>query len=146
MSKKIFLLRHADYKPDKKDPELSEDGKLQADILAEKIKSNLNGNIENVTIWTSSANRAKGTAEIIQKKLQLLREPIEHDKLWSGKGGHGEDFDWLKNELDNFSGEVLVIVSHLEYVHRFPRKLGFGSNEAKYAQGVLIQDGDCVNF
>ena len=92
-----------------------------------------------VVIWTSSANRAKETAQIIKQEMQLA-EMIIHEKLWSDNQ-HRQDFDWLQKELDNFTEGNLVIVSHLEYVRQFPERLGFNRNNAGYAEGVLIEDG-----
>ncbi|NVN96712.1 histidine phosphatase family protein [Candidatus Nomurabacteria bacterium] len=143
-SKKIFLLRHADYIGGVEDPGLSEKGKEQARNLAAKIKANLNGDTENVTIWTSPACRARETAEIIKEKLACLYF-VEKSNLWSDKK-HRQDFNWFKNQLDNFQDEVLIVVSHLEYVQQFPEILGFSENEASYAQGVLIEDRVCNDF
>ncbi len=98
-----------------------------------------------VTIWSSSANRAQETAQIIKQEMQLAEMWIA-EKLWSDNR-HPHDFNWLKEKLDNFSGEILIIVSHLEYVREFPAyKLGFAGNNAGYAQGVKIENGKCENI
>lgn len=137
----IFLLRHASYSGGGRNPGLSEDGKRESLELAQKIKSNLNGNGE-IIIWSSPANRAKETAEIIQQEMQLA-ELVIHEELWSDNW-HQEDFDWLKNAIDEFDGETLIIISHLEYVRGFPSKMGFDHNNAGYAQGVKIENDECV--
>lgn len=143
-SKKIFLLRHADYLDGVENPGLSDYGKQQAKKLAVKIKSNLNGDNENVTIWTSPANRAIETAQIIKDELSCLYF-VEKSNLWSDNK-HAYDFDWFKEQLDNFQDEVLVVISHLEYVQQFPEKFGFFENNAGYARGVLIENNKCVDF
>lgn len=144
MGKVIFLVRHADYSGGGSDPAISEYGKNQALDLATKIKAEILGIDESVTIWSSSAQRAQGTAEIIKQEMQLA-ELVTEEKLWSDNR-HYEDFDWLKEKLDGFQEGILIIVSHLEYVRGFPGKIGFGTNGAGYAQGVKIQDGQCVVF
>jgi phosphohistidine phosphatase SixA len=143
-SKKIFLLRHADYLGGVENPGLSDYGKQQAKKLAVKIKSNLNGDNENVTIWTSPANRAIETASIIKEQFPDA-DFNEHEKLWSDNK-HRYDFDWFKDQLDDFKEGVLVVISHLEYVQQFPERLGFFENDADYARGVLIENNECVDF
>ena len=130
------------------DQPLSLEGKKQARNLALKIRSNLRGKDSDITIWTSTANRAQETAQIINQELNA-KNFIEFEYLWSDgitDSGHKQDFQWLESEIDNFNGEVLIIISHLEYVQRFPEVFGFSENDAKYAQGVLIEDGRCINF
>lgn len=144
MAKRIYLLRHASYASGNSDPGLSSYGEKQALELANKIISDINNPDEKVEIWTSSANRANETAEIIQKTMQVDSLQVK-EKLWSDCDHH-EDFGWLKGMLDEFEGENLIIVSHLEYVRLFPKEIGFGINHAEYAEGVKIADGQCVNF
>jgi phosphohistidine phosphatase SixA len=141
--RKIFLVRHADYAFGD-DPGLSDLGKEQALNLANKIKANLNSDNGSVVIWTSSAKRAKETAQIIKQELSLAQITAE-EKLWSDKR-HPHDFNWLKNQLNSFNGENLIIVSHLEYVREFPEQLGFNQNKSGYAEGVLICGGKCENL
>jgi phosphohistidine phosphatase SixA len=50
--------------------------------LAQNIKANLNGDSGNVTIWASTAKRAKGTAEIIRQELGVSKL-VEYEELWS---------------------------------------------------------------
>lgn len=139
---KIFLVRHADY--DGNGPVLSDYGKQQSLELANKIKASLNGDTGTVTIWTSSANRAKETAQIIKQEMQLA-EMIVEEKLWSDNR-HPYDFDWLEEQLDEFKGDNLIIVSHLEYVRQFPGTIGFHENNAGYAGGVMIHNNKCIDF
>lgn len=143
-SKKIFLLRHADYLAGVENPGLSDQGKQQAKNLAGKIKANLNGDSENITIWTSPANRAVETALIIKEQFPDA-DFNEHEKLWSDNK-HRYDFDWFKDQLGNFKNGVLIVLSHLEYIQEFPEMIGFRQNDAGYAQGILIEDGKCIDF
>lgn len=142
MAKQIFLVRHADYSGGGPDPEISEQGKYDALKLAKNIKAALLPG--SVTIWSSSANRAVGTAQIVKEEMQLAEMVIE-EKLWSDNK-HPQDFPWLKGKIEDFEGDVLIIVSHLEYVRQFPQMLGFRSNDAGYTSGVKIENGQCTDF
>ena len=142
MLKQIFLVRHADYCGGGLDPVLSEYGKRQSLDLAKKINASLG--IGDVTIWSSSANRARETAEIIKQEMQLAEMVIE-GLLWSDSY-HPHNFTWLKEKIDSFEGDILIIVSHAEYVREFPSMIGFRENGAGYAQGVKIEDKKCVGF
>lgn len=144
MAKKIFLVRHADYEGGGPDPGLSDYGMRQSVELAKKIKASLNGDDGTITIWTSSANRAKETAQIIKQEMQLAEMLVE-EKLWSDQR-HQHDFDWLKEKLNEFEGDNLIIVTHLEYVREFPAQLSFHRNYAGYAEGVLISGTSCIDF
>jgi len=137
---KLFLLRHALDEGYEGDPFLCERGIEQARELAESIALNLNGDNEDITIWTSPSKRTKGTALIIWEKFPKATF-VEHEKLWSDED-HSYDFDWLENQLNNFHGKILIIISHLEYVCYFPeKKLGFKDIRASCAGGLLIENG-----
>lgn len=133
---KIFLVRHADYDGGA-DPSLSNKGKQQSVTLGQKIKGKLAEG--DITIWTSSAARASETAQLIKEEMQLANLQV-FPQLWSDND-HSHDFAWLKRKLDDFNGDNLIIVSHLEYVRQFPSLLGFRQNEAGYAQGIVIENG-----
>ncbi|QQS22701.1 histidine phosphatase family protein [bacterium] len=139
----IFLVRHAAY-ANGPNPGLSECGKEQSLRLAKKIKRSINEAGCEITIWSSSANRAVETAQIIRQEMQLA-EMIVEEKLWSDNS-HREDFEWLKQKLEGHKGGVLIIVSHFEYVRLFPAEIGFKCNSAGYAEGVKIENGNCVDF
>lgn len=146
MEQKILLLRHAKKESGSGDISLSLEGQIQARILAKKILSELRG--KNVTIWTSSANRAVETSTIIKEEIEKevsITELISLPELWSDND-HSYSFRWLKEKINLFTGENLVIISHLEYVREFPEILGFRENNAGYAQGVMIENGKCTDF
>jgi phosphohistidine phosphatase SixA len=138
----LFLLRHAEYNDDEPNGTLSDYGRQQSERLANSLKKVLNGNP--VTIWTSSASRAKETAEIIKEALGVA-EVIVEEKLWSDNR-HVYDFRWLKEKLGNFNEGNLVIISHMEYVQEFPRILGYPQNSARKATGVHIVNRKCELF
>lgn len=146
MEQKIFLLRHAKKESGSGDISLSPEGKIQAKALAKKILSELKS--KNVTIWTSSAKRAVETSMIVKEEIEKeisIIELISLPELWSDND-HSYSFRWLKEKINQFNDGNLIIISHLEYVQKFPEILGFCENEAGYAQGVLIEDGKCINF
>lgn len=135
----LILVRHAHYKPYRSlDLPLSEDGLEQAKCLAQKIKEEVGQ--DDITIWTSTAQRAKDTALAVKSELFLVKEFQEFEKLWSG---YNQDFKWLLNKLQNaeITG-TLIIVTHQEYVRVFPRYLGFKRNEASYAEGIVIKNNE----
>lgn len=144
--KKLFLLRHASFdNTNDDDPPLSDVGKWQAGSLAESIEENLSGDISDITIWTAPSKRAKETALIIFERFPSAKF-IEYQKLWSDHD-HKHDFNWLANELDNFDGKILIIISHLGYVCDFPKeKLGFDDIRASCAQGILVENGQQSHF
>ena len=143
---KLFLFRHALYENDYNydDPKLSERGKIQAKELAENIEANLNGDNKDITIWTSPAIRAKETALIIKEKFPTAAY-VEYEKLWADRD-HRCDFDWLENQLNNFQGEILIIISHLKYVCDFPKRLGFDNINVGCAGGILVENENYTYF
>ncbi|MFZ2072465.1 MAG: phosphoglycerate mutase family protein [Minisyncoccia bacterium] len=146
IDRKIFLLRHASYvNNDSLNPVLSSSGKEQASNLARKIKAELNKFSGSIVIWTSPAQRANETAQIIKQELQSA-EIVEKEKLWEDSYHCNKDFLWLEKSLNCFYGEVLIIISHQDYVNDFPETIEFRRNNASYAQGVLIHKGECHNF
>ena len=124
-------------------PRLSDIGKKEALCLANEIKKILNGN-SNVTIWTSSSNASKETAEII-KEVISSNELVEYKELWCRVNTASEDFDWLEKKLKiDSQGENLIIVAELEYVQRFPRIFGFSGNGSMPGEGVLMKTKEHV--
>lgn len=139
MKFRLFLVRHADYSGNRENPFLSDAGKIQAERLALVISRILGE--ESAELWSSTANRASQTADILKENiLPNISSEIDFKAgLWCDEY-HKHDFAWLKSELDGFKGENLIIVSHLDYVQEFPATLGLPYNNASYASGVLIED------
>lgn len=138
-SKIVYLLRHAAYEGPVADPSLSLHGVRQAGVLGRIVLDDLKGVVP--VIWSSTAKRASETALAINAVFGNLEMTL-FEKLWSDKE-HNHDFEWLEKEIDSFDGKALIIVSHLEYVQDFPSFLGFAPNDARYAQGVCLEDGEC---
>lgn len=141
-TKKLFLIRHGDpnYDKDQNDLGLSDSGKEQINKLALVLSKNLGK--RPVILWTSSAPRAIETAEIIKKFLNVEMFEMK-EKLWSDNK-HTQDFEWFEKEINRHhqNKSVLIIISHLEYVQRFPSFLNsyFELNNSDRACGVLIED------
>lgn len=112
--KKLVLVRHGSYGGD---DHLSSDGRRQIEVLAEKLKTFVNG--DSVVILTSIADRARESAEILSSFFGVEYE--QHEILWSGNG-HLEDFDGTLNLIRSNSskGDILILVTHYEYVEYFP--------------------------
>ena len=77
---------------------------------------------------SSSARRAKESAEILSAKLNLTFELV--DLLWSGPDdkvdGGDPDFRAVLDLISKHpnQAEVVVLITHFEYVENFPRFLG----------------------
>jgi phosphohistidine phosphatase SixA len=138
---KVILVRHADYNlATGNNPEISEKGKVQTTKLAGAIKKFLkDGGIH--TIWTSPAARALQTANILAAELCINVE-LCHEKLWSDNT-HTPDFSWLQQMVGEYADipplcDVLIIVTHLEYVQQFPAYIGLKENQAAYTCGIVM--------
>jgi len=119
---------------------LTGDGENQALDLAIKFTNlKLQGKTK---IISSSILCSMQTADIIRYCLNL------DDKIYPiiGAACLEVDFSWLKNEMDNFDGDNLIVISHRDYVNRFPVHLGFKENQCCCAEGVLIRGGECIEF
>ena len=146
MPKVLFLIRHAAYEGEGDDPELSDFGREQATQVGKKIARYISGLQErkSIQIWTSTAKRAAQTALQIQQEQQRVNF-LRKEKLWSDDN-HKEDFPWLQVEVAKSSSDVLIIVSHFEYVRLYPEFIGFNANESGYAEGVIITTAGCEPF
>ncbi len=142
----IALVRHAQYSStsNTEDPVLSYGGKLYAFSLGQQLARMLPTD-KQARIITSSAARAKETADIIAEELSISKVECM-EQLWSDNK-HSYNFEWLLDVIeDHFLDgldQPLIIVSHLEYVQRFPHYWleSFTLNQSNYAQGVLIYRG-----
>lgn len=117
----LIVVRHGEYD---EDYNLDHDGRCQIQGLSEKLKEFVNGN--ETLLLSSPAPRAIQSAQIISEILGMPAE--EHDILWSDND-HFRDFDGLRMILRErkSEAEVIIIVTHLEYVEGFP--LYFAVNE-----------------
>lgn len=113
---KLIIIRHGDYDG----VNLSDFGKRQMAELGNRLMPQINGD---VLILSSTAPRARESAEILGKAFNVSIE--DHEILWSDRS-HYEDFPKVlelvrskKEEVD-----VLILVTHLEYVYGFPGHFG----------------------
>ena len=120
-TKRIFIVRHG-QSDGGGDQGLSTNGVFQAKRLGKNIKDIIGD--DSVTMWSSAAQRAKETAAMIDHSLDCDFNQFE--LLWADNW-HQHDFKWLEGMIENWEMEDetnnLVIVTHLEYVNDFPRRL-----------------------
>ena len=116
--KQIILVRHGDYNGN--DGHLSAQGAIDIKKLTENFLQKLIKN-HSFAVHGSAADRAKESAEIIRDILHPTTFIIE-DKLWSD-AQHREDFEWLYSFIQSQTVDVLILVTHLEYVEYFPKFL-----------------------
>jgi phosphohistidine phosphatase SixA len=163
MTNSIIVIRHAQAKegsPDISRP-ISENGRMQAKNCAALLQEN---HKEFDLLITSSATRAKNTAEVILQELKQLPKSYEIDRLY--QLFNPED----KNPADNWSTEYeeqtinsvkeilakhqpkeVLIVAHMRVINSIGLALAFKSAELKNAhfsncEGFEIVDGNLVNL
>ncbi|MBI4118720.1 MAG: histidine phosphatase family protein [Parcubacteria group bacterium] len=111
--KQLIVVRHGDYGHS----ELTDLGRTQIRALAEKLKPFTNG--ATVLVLTSPAVRARQSAEIISSTFGVGFE--EHDILWSDESRTENLLGTLELVRSRKDGaEVIILVTHYEYVERFP--------------------------
>lgn len=111
--KRLILIRHGvDYRSN-----LTYLGRMQMNSMAEKLQPTLNGS--RVGLLASTTIRTRESAGIIGRIIGV--EPQVHEVLRS-ENMHPEDLpkalELVRSKKDNF--DVLILVTHLEYVERFP--------------------------
>ncbi len=113
----LIVARHGEYVSD----ELDDRGKRQIADLVEKL-SPIVGDREPL-ILSSTAGRAVESAEIIADHFNTSFD--QHDVLWS-ENRHREDLPAALElvRLHQDETEVMILVTHLEYVERFPPYYG----------------------
>jgi phosphohistidine phosphatase SixA len=121
----LILVRHGPYKSGGTylNEDLSEIGRLQIVDLATKLSDHVSG--KRVTIVHSPSLRTTQTAEILSRQFRAPMEP--HGFLWSGMGGEGQDFAKAHALIRTLmtSNDVVIVVTHYEYVEGFPSYFGF---------------------
>lgn len=138
---KLVLVRHAEY--DKTisltDPPLSDSGREQARLLAQKIDEITQGS--RTVVWSSTANRARETAQIYS---DFTGNDVKLFERLHSSGGYLDyrDADWLIDKLQNLRNDcdVVVIFSHLEFVQKFPSQIWLEDNESDYAEGIILEN------
>ncbi|MDR0860565.1 MAG: histidine phosphatase family protein [Candidatus Peribacteria bacterium] len=154
----IIIVRHGAYGSDDR---LSEVGKEQIVALATKLKKAFSSKPqwfdesailgETTLLFSSTAPRAKDSAEVLQKELGLSSLSLD-ENLWSDKKHPftPAKIKALKDKIDAFfAGEekkLIIIVSHLEFTNEFCEKAGhFYSStpdwqrkfHCEYGEGIL---------
>lgn len=155
MKEKVILIRHGDYIQELPF-DLSEWGKKNISELAVKLLSEIRG--KEVVFISSMANRASQSAEILQKVWEENGISLSFEKkyeVWSGTDAYKEsarllekeqknvsvyDTNWLTEFIKNADQEVIVVVTHLEFVDDYPLELGFFSSRDINKGEALILD------
>jgi phosphohistidine phosphatase SixA len=111
--KKLIVVRHGEYLNGR----LSGHGQIQIEKLAEKLKALVVG--ESMLIFSSNAERARESAEIIGKAFDAQIEVCE--ELYSDED-HPVNLPWALELVKSNMGkaDVIVLVTHFEYVGEFP--------------------------
>jgi len=114
--KKLVLLRHGSYSGD----HLNDLGRQQIKNLALQLKKLING--DNLSIITSPAIRAVESAQILSSFFGVK---YEVNKVFLSGGQYHED---LPKALEIIRTKekvaVLIIVTHYEYLEKFPHYFG----------------------
>lgn len=142
--KKLFVVRHGTYG---RDDRLNDLGQEEIQALGEKLEKFTEG--ETVLILSSTADRARQSAEILAKLLDV--ESFEqHEVLWS-EASHPQDFPGALSLIRKYkdTADIIILVTHLEYAEGFSGyfgreelgvRLGYCPN-VKKGEAVII---DCV--
>jgi phosphohistidine phosphatase SixA len=133
----LLLGRHARTANPKSmlDLPLSDEGNTEANEMASKIRIVVR-NLP-LTIWSSTAQRAKETALIVKDVLEKRGIVIAiefFDELWSDKT-HTYQEEWLKENISSFEGDVLLIIAHAE-ISEFAVSLG--------CEYIPLSTGNCM--
>ncbi|MFC1594974.1 histidine phosphatase family protein [Patescibacteria group bacterium] len=116
--KKLIVVRHGQYSIN---DHLSDHGRSQMAILADNIKSLVNN--ESVLILSSTADRARESAEILGERLVAN---IEEFKILCAEDSYRENLqrvlELVLSRQDK--ANVLILVTHYGYVGDFPKYYG----------------------
>jgi phosphohistidine phosphatase SixA len=107
----IYLVRHAEKdisNPSDKNPPLTEQGKLRAQHLAEKLKKE---KIE--AIYSTKFDRTMSTVK-----------PLAKEKKLDVKTYYGVDYDALKTQIEANKGKTIVVCGHSDNLLPIIKTLG----------------------
>lgn len=113
----LILARHGHDNADR----ISSLGQQQMEALAERLETTLEG--KSVLILSSTTSRAQESSIILSQRFNA---PIEaFDVLWS-ESSHPENMDGALQLIDEHAdkADVLLVVTHYEYVKDFPAHYG----------------------
>jgi broad specificity phosphatase PhoE len=152
-TKKVILIRHGEYisiEP----YNLSDEGRKSIGQLAIKLIPEIKD--KNVVFLSSMANRATQSAEILQtiwKENGIALDLEKRYEVWSGTDARQEAARLLEEEqkeisvfnhrwLDEFikasDKEVVIVVTHLEFVEDFPPIFGFSDREVQKGRARIL--------
>lgn len=154
--KKVILIRHGDYN-DQSPFNLSQWGKICISHLAVKLLSDITG--KEVVFISSMANYAIQSAEILQKVWEENGISLSFEKkyeVWSGSDAYREssrllkqeqkyvsvhDKDWLTEFIKTSKEEIIIIVTHFEFVDNYLLEWNFLPPRITVSQSrALIMD------
>ncbi len=142
--KKLVIFRHGHDHGTRES--LSPSGRERVRETAEKLSPHFDGS--SLLILSSTALRAVETAEIIAERFCASFE--SHDVLWSGGGGKCRgSFEDFAKVLEIINGhekqaDVVVLVTHYEYVEAFPAFFGRKCLDAKLPVVDAIPKGTAL--
>jgi phosphohistidine phosphatase SixA len=122
--KGAIFVRHGNYDSH---GGLSERGRAQIEGACSRLSPHVLALGPSVALLTSSAPRARESAEIVARHLRAFLDvtPESHEELWSDSE-HRCNLT-TASELVRQRGEtadLVIVVTHLEYVEYLPRFLG----------------------
>ena len=137
---RIAIVRHGEFGVDNR---LNKRGRAQMKKIARQIRESLDKG-EKALILTSPADRAFDSAKVISG---ILKVPIEdHEVLWS-EDHRPTDLSTAYQVIHSVKNkaDLLVVVTHLEYLKSLPNYLGLMDLDMPYEEesieigkGVLL--------
>ena len=129
--KTLVIVRHGNYGDDDR---LDDRGRKQIENLSTILKSGEASSLisGNIVILSSTAPRAKDSAEILFRGLNCASIELEHaDILWSGNDAPTsmsteQVLQLIQRKADQPAdpADVIIVVTHLEYVRSLPSRVG----------------------
>lgn len=128
---KLYLVQHGQQNPKEIDPEknLSEKGEKDVEKIAAFLKK---AGISILDIYHSGKARARQTAEILARGINLENEIIEKERI-----APMDPIDTIEIELEKRMGD-LMIVGHLPYLNKLASFLLTGNSDKEI---ILFQQG-----
>ena len=102
--------------------------------LSHKIKKHFNG--QTPQIWHSPA---KGAIEMVTRMRKFLPEVVvEQPKELQEETLGMESMKWLKEKLDTFEQQNLVLVVDQKFVNKFPMMYAWQPNDAGFGNAIIL--------
>ena len=131
----LIIARHAQHQSDL----LTDTGMEQIRSLGRKLQERLAG--KKILILTSTALRARRSANVLKKEFFPEVEVEPHEVLWS-ENSHPHDYKGLTALIDTKvnDADVLLLVTHYEYVDGYATYYGRNRLQAEL-KSKLIENG-----